>query len=411
NQLLPKLFVLMHLPLKAVMISYSLSSILIYYFTFIFLFYKWKDKSSAWMLVLTFLVSSFHFFFWPCSELQLGFAALVFFRAFLRRYPNMLNTKFMIINFVFAVVLNLFHPLLLFPFVFLIGMEWLNRKHWQNIYRALAFVPAVLVFLLRYKIFPPDAYEAARMISASKAIYSLQNFFSLPVTLQFESEQSVLLWRMFFALSVSLIFLLIGKKFLQSAWLLICWIGILFFVHTAFPLGESYFSMASYYMPLSFISVLVLSDELQINFRKWLAPIILLIIFLSFNYDLFAGRWMYVKRQKNIMSLTNELRQTGNTKWIIDNETSATKNFYWTWAMGTESLLLSSLKLPVQTVTVYIQTPNSPVPDGLNKNSFIEMPYAPIIETSTFNNKYFHLQNQEYKKLDNKIFEGIPIEN
>ena len=406
-QLLPKLFVWLHLPMKAVMMAYSLSPILISYLVFCFLFYRWKDKSSAWLLLLTFLVSSYHFFFWQCSEIMEGMSVLMIYRAFLRRSPNMLNTKFLFVNLLFAIVLNLFHPVLLFPFAFIIGMEWFRHKHWQNIYRTLAFVPAILIFLLRYQIFPPDAYESAKMVTASKAVHALKNFFALPVTQQFLTDQWMNFWRMLLVLVIGLVILIYRKKYFSSAWLLACWSLILFLVHATFQSSESFFSMANYYMPLSFVAAHVIADELQFNFRKWFSVVIVVVVFCSFNYDLFSGRWMYVKRQLRIKELATELRSKGGTKWIIRDENFATKNFYWTWIVSMESLMLTSMDSPDSSTTFYFETAGTPIPSGLNSNSFIEMAYQNLLDSDKLNPDYFHLGNEEYK-ISNSPTPALP---
>jgi hypothetical protein len=110
---LPFVFIKLHLPLKAVLWAFSISYVLFHFILFSIVNYVLLDKKAAVLLLATITLPVVHGFFWCNSELVLGLSLLVLWTALVSSQKQKMSLCML-------PVLVWIHPLVLFPFAFLI---------------------------------------------------------------------------------------------------------------------------------------------------------------------------------------------------------------------------------------------------------------------------------------------------
>lgn len=159
-QLLPLLTAKFSLSLKWVMISFSAGYMLYHVFCY-FLCGLLKNYrlGIALLLVNTLVVA--HTFFWHLSELSLGISLLFPFFALFVDKQHKLNKPAQYILMAAGLITIVFsHPLIIFPFFFIIAFLWL-RENIKPERRVLIITSAlfIIVYFAKKKILP-DTYES-----------------------------------------------------------------------------------------------------------------------------------------------------------------------------------------------------------------------------------------------------------
>ncbi len=149
--------------IDALMRAYSLAFI-VYYGAVFVLCARWlRNQQVALVVVLLFTLLAARTFYWAQSELPQSLALLLFFYAGVGRQAP-LRRRWSTLALALLVPVCIFgHPLMLLPFLFLWGYDWLlNRRYADAAYYGLLAL-ALATYYWRTATIPPGSYEALRL--------------------------------------------------------------------------------------------------------------------------------------------------------------------------------------------------------------------------------------------------------
>lgn len=138
SQFLPLVGIKLGLGMKAVMMLYSLNSILWFYLLFLYCVFFLRDKTAGSSIILISVLGVVHMFFCPMYEIWYGSALLVLVRSHL--YFNRIQRWHELLLFLGITITVLFsHPLLIIPLVYLLLLDALEKwwLHWKQLLAVL----------------------------------------------------------------------------------------------------------------------------------------------------------------------------------------------------------------------------------------------------------------------------------
>lgn len=358
SQLLPLAGVGLGLPLKTVLLLYSVNCILIPLGAAAVCYFGFKNAATALSVILFYTIMNVWLFYYPVSEFQMGLCCLLVYHAFLTWYLKKEQPKpwlFYTVSF-FAVVLIAFsHPLSLY--VFLAWMVWFlldnpaGRK-WMMIFPAAVGLLSNWAKELFFKTYEGTyVYDDARR-------EGLKNF-KAPVSSYFDSTLSktslhAITGDYYIVLIVAaLVFLyfLLKKRWLSGLY----FAGVLFFFWLLVTVSFRDYSYDHYpehlYQPISFFIALVFGKYVIVMLKNtWVRTTILAVVFgISFS-KIYSNNRYYTNRlewyQHYIGIMHREHIHNGALApahidfGVLDSY----------WASMAESYLLSSLPGPDSTV-------------------------------------------------------------
>jgi len=157
SQIIPLIGVWTGLQIKYVLLLYSLSHVVFFYFLFLFVYYGLRDRRSGLLIILFQTVGIMHSFFTPMFELYYGAPLLITFYA-LWRLPFRFNVIFILL--ILEVLILLSHPLAFMLFVFLLFYDYSRETAKPFKYYLSVFL--VFIGAIAFKYFIMCDYETGK---------------------------------------------------------------------------------------------------------------------------------------------------------------------------------------------------------------------------------------------------------
>jgi hypothetical protein len=384
--------------LSTILTVYSLAFVLVHWLMFWFCDSILKQKEIAFGIVLFNVFMVNNTFFWVQNEvIQAISLCLVFWGLLLRRgnfaafhwfdYPVLL---FILVTLVY------FHPLVVFPFLFIAFYLLLtffeNKKKTLNTIYPLS-IPIILSAIIGFFIinfinikYTPNIYDPSakgRINFDGTFSNFVLNIQDVPGFKDFKDN----LWSDFALLPITLIaltvYLLIEKKILK---LLFVWFSVIAYVLMiviAYRHGGSWFHVESQYLPMSIFVIFPLVWELipaiskvhfsslsnPHNLTKVVAIVFIIVILFRIN-DLIQTHDIYKKRVSYIGEMLEKTKKLKGSKFMVEDKYIDKKIMVQTWGFAIESLYFSALQSPdsVRSIVVY---PNKEEIDAASKDPTI----------------------------------------
>ena len=345
NQILPILAVVLKLPLKLVLQSYSINFVLSFYLLFLGLNAYLKKNNFllpfALALVLTFRLT----FFYPTAELYLG----AFFSLFLipilwnRDFePRAISWKTYLLVLLLSIALSYFHQLTLFPLLFILGLSLKGKADFMQ--KIGLFAVALCWFVLRVKVFSSSSYESDKLLTGDEALFALKNF--AHVSSDYHFRDIVFPWLQWFLLLpiiASAIFIKQKRYFPAAATLvgpLVFWMVVIVVLHK----GESRIMLDNYYslggfflcMPFAFIDF----KPLKINALK--LGVVSFLSILSF-YGIYRAHFEISKRHVQTQNILDYMEAQDITRGIVADNALDYRIYFQNWALPFEAIYQNAL--------------------------------------------------------------------
>ena len=368
SQIFPLAAERLHLPLKGVLLAYSLGFI-VYYSAIFVACTAWLRQWQMGLVMLllsTLLVTDT--FYWVQSELPQGLALLVFIFALLLRgrAPDGLAGWQLGLLFVLWFTVLFAHPMLQFAVFFLLLFFANNNAATARIHPHLWAASAVfvgLILLIKNKVFGPAGYDAAAM-ERSENLYNL-----FPHYVNLASNRDFLLWCLgdYFLLPlaflVAVVFYFWQKKWYKMILLSGFFLGYLLLVNVSFAKGDNRFYLENLYLPLALMVAVPLTFDLlpyclvQQNANpvriKWAFGALALLLGIRL-FQITAAHQPWTARldwEQELLSTTVNLPQP---KIILPQSQVPMDKLIMSWGTSFEFMLLSSLENPRQTRLIAI---------------------------------------------------------
>ncbi len=406
TQIFPWLSVKLHLPLKWVMLNYSIGVVLYYFIVFLLCLRVFKSWQLALALLLFNTLMVTYTFYWIQIEFAQGIAFTFLFFAFLLREKHWADYTAMEIALFFVMIFTLayFHPLMPIVFTFTSLFFLLNKSYTtarKPIFAALFTFFAIII--LKKLIAPTGAYDAAAMSGAGNIIKLFPNYFNLESNRNFLQYLLKDYYFLFILFITIIVFYIRQKQWIQLLLVLAFFFGYLLLVNVSYPQGMAQFHIESFYLALSFFLIIpfvydflpsVQNRQLSIGFLA----IVLLVscIRIGWTHRSYANR---IRWEENLLQQTENLP---NKKLLIAQEDVPMDTLVMSWGSSYEFWLLSTLKNPNHVCSIIIDENPSSLDWALGNNKGFLTEWG-MFDYSALPKGYFNFQDTTYyQKFDLK---------
>ncbi|RMF24578.1 MAG: hypothetical protein D6765_11575, partial [Bacteroidetes bacterium] len=249
-QVLPFAAVVLHAPLKGVMLLYSLSYGLFFLGVFWLVFHRWRNEALGWTLIFYLTLLGLDTFYHIQSEYYLGIALLILVYALVLRHPGLPGRVFAVGGLLLLTV-AFAHKLTFIFFLFLwgyFGLLYPSLRHRRYLVLLLLMVAIVA---LKSAYFT-NWYEVMKQEDFNRHLAAYwPHLHTLPAHRIFGGRllHHYWVWALFLA-GVS-VFLLRGREYLKLLWVWGTAVGYLLLYHIADPLSPYRFYAEVTYLPLA----------------------------------------------------------------------------------------------------------------------------------------------------------------
>lgn len=396
SQILPALGMLLGLPLKWVLLLYSLNFILFPVLGVWICYRRFRSPESAIAIILFYTLMSRWVFYYPVSEFQMGLCFLLVYHAFLLHFLNSSkrnNRVFYIVSVILIPIIIFSHPIALYAFI--AWLIWLLVDYKIEGKRLLLF-PVAMAFVswfVREAFFKAIvgnlAYDEKRKEGLANFYQPIQSFFTSKLATSFYKE---LLGHYFILLIAFVgIILFFGYK---RKWLRACYFGGMVFsfwllVTVTFKDNKYGHYAEHLYQPIPFFISLVwgkyifqLLKHATLRFTLLTGVFVIMVAKIFSNHKFFTERLQWYQNYITLMHEKKLKKGALSPNYVLFD----TPPDYW--ASKDESLILSSLAGPDSSVYLIINWNPKTMNEGLS-------------ELKPINPVYFHLNRQlHYVILD-----------
>ncbi len=392
----------LELPLKVVLLLYSLSFV-IYPFLLYWILVRWvKNERMGLVLVFFFTLLTAHTFYWIQSELLQGCALIIFFYGLLSQWQP-LKLWHLAILLPLVVVIVFFHPLAFIPFFFLWAFFALRKESWKRwpYWSVLIFCLAVL--LVKHFVIPPNYYDSGSIKLSENVFAQLGNIFQVRSTknfLHFLVTDYYFFPPLFFWV---LSFYIIRRDWLKLALVFLATIGFLILINGTFFWGADQYYVESFYQVLTiFVAVPLVFDIFPtINSQRRVLLLVIGILIIRLAHIGFTHR-PYSERLHWTQRMLEKTKSYPGTKFMMDREDTPHHKLMLTWGSSYETLMLSALQSPDSTRTYIIVDPNVPSEQMLKENKAFLTPFGALQYDSFRDSPYFHFRDTSYYRVLSK---------
>lgn len=404
TQIFPLLSVKLHLPLKWVMLNYSVGVVLYYFVLFLLCLRVFKSWQLALALLLFNTLMVTYTFYWIQIEFAQGIAFTFLFFAFLLRDKKWADYNAVEIALFFTMIFTLayFHPLMPIVFTF-ISLFFLLNKSYATTRKTIlaALLTFFAIIILKRLIAPPGAYDAAAMSGAGNIIKLFPHYFNLESNLNFLQYLLKDYYFLFLLLIAISIFYIRQKRWLHLLLVLSFFFGYLLLVNVSYPQGMAQFHIESFYLALSvFLIIPFIFDFLpSVQNRQLTIGVLSIMLLIScirigWTHRSYANR---IAWEENLLEKTENLP---NKKLLIAQEEVPMDTLVMSWGSSYEFWLLSSLKNPTNVRSIIIDENPSSLDWALANNKGFLTEWG-MFDYKDLPQQYFNFQDTTYyQKFD-----------
>lgn len=392
TQWVPILCSKLNVELDTIIRLYSLSFFLFPSLITAFILLKLKDWKMSLVLLCFYLLIFIESFFWPISELQQGIPFLILLLSLSRRKIS--DTKFYVLIFINVPIVLYFHPLLIFPLLFLILYFSSLDEKLKNLRTKIFVGYTIIFFFLKTFVFPVAKDDLGKLVGLKDIFHSLVHFYELESLKNFFFHLPLY----YFSIPLILISYLIlnNKTDLKRTLLVILFpIGYLGLILFSYPNGAEVFYIENMYLPLGLMLGSPFIFEILPKFKHKNYGLLLIIGLILINIIRIplVGK-KYTDRLRYTNSLLSEMSNKSVDRIILNEKETQMNILRMSWSMCYESILLSSLKQN-HPRSIFICTDKNEFKTEGTKDWFIT-PWG-ALRVSELNQKYFKLKYRDYQ--------------
>jgi hypothetical protein len=259
------------------------------------------------------------------------------------------------------------------------------------------------LILIKLLITDQDSHDSQFILSKQECIARLLNVFELHSSRWFFESFIDFYWIPLFMLAVSLLFYWRKKKYLYFIFLLSFVIGFWLISAIIYADDGGGIARERTFLPLFFFCGLPFVTEILPLFSSKWNKIFLttLTVFIGIGFIKIAVAAVpYTKRLENIEKICVLANKEGKKKLLITKETADQISLGYSWGLGLESIMYSSMKGVDSTVNMFIiDTIDSNIPEYKNPDIYLAVPWWTYWDINNLNPHYFNLPKQPCSKL------------
>ncbi|GIV33323.1 MAG: hypothetical protein KatS3mg031_0858 [Chitinophagales bacterium] len=336
SQWLPLAAVCLNLPLKLILISYSVGHVLFFYMLFLagFFLLRQREDGVLYVLIQT-LGVNFAYFAWPYGEVLYGLGLLLFLLFFLCR-----DQKLKWYHSGILLLLSFFlvgsHPLIYIVTIYALLYMIMLQVHIRKALLTLGLFTGVIA--VKFIFFPDyDGGLLRERLQVGIRIFTLHEIYGMM------QNHPVLSWCMGIVVAIQAV----RKKWLWLILTAVSIFGIMLVIGQYFPLDGA---TQQYYLAFSgLVAVTLLLDffhasQLHPRMRQVVLPAVVLAIAGVSYYPIYQTSCMFTKRVENMQTLIDYCRMHGMQRCIVNgyNYFKDTSSVWISADIYPEILLLSA---------------------------------------------------------------------
>lgn len=333
------------LPLNSIIFAYSVG-FMVYYFVCFLICGLLKQYEFGLLLLFINILFITDTFYWIQTELPQGLALMMVFFALVNSGYSA-KAKFIVypLLMVLVVFLVFFHPLIIFPFYYIIAFSLLSNDQPAEKRKILygAAIAYVLVLIVKMLVFT-SPYDKHAIGNASNLYKLFPNYFLLHSNRVFlEDCFAKYYWIALMGIVITVVYIR-SKQWLKLSLFICASVGYLLLVNISYPDRTTpLFYIENLYLPMSiFIGFPFLKDVVPTMNRK-LAIATLALVAVTGCLRIYTANKPYVAR----LNMERHMIDTSQGKKILILQNSAIYNkFILTWATPYEFWLLSTIEYP-----------------------------------------------------------------
>jgi len=405
TQFLPFLLYKMHMPLKAILIGYSVGFIILHYLVFLFITLILRHSGAGIALMLACCLSYYYAFYMPTMELHEDIVLGVLLWAIIHpEEPYTINQQYLATcgAILTIVLMSFFHPMGIFLVAFVLGMEMFGMKRFGDNQLWLITGVGLCWYILKFYMLTEQADEQELILSFDQASAHLMGFRHWASTAYFDNltylHFGFLKW-----IAIGCLLLTLRKGILTFLFLVSYILGVSLLFWGNFRVGTSPATFENYYAVYGFFLALIFVSIFYLPRRKNLVLLLSLPLLLGAVIKIYHAHDMITYKDAYLKRIVNNARSKGESKCIIDSKCYPYDIAWDSWNIAFETLTISSLNSADSSVTVFIQNPEFAVMcDTMQhkKDVFLGVHFLPIWYSSAqMPEGYFKLPAEGYSYL------------
>lgn len=386
------------LSLETILKMYSVGFVLFYASLFLIITTRLKNYKLGLVLVLFNTLMVTDTFYWTISEFPQGIALMLLFFALLNNFKefNLFSNYWLFpLMSVLLMAVVYSHPLIIFPFVFIMAFFFLKKQFENTLFKSVSFTFSLL-YLINFYFFIPQS-DDKKTEALSQIITLFPNYFDLPSNAIFIDYVLTDYYLWLGMLIVVLIYYIVQKKIGLLLLVTISAIGYTLFINVVYSDGAEQFYIENFYLPLSLFVIFPLVYDvlpsLKLKVAVWSIVLLLIlrIVHIDSSSTPFTRRLIWMRNEMNKISVEE------NPKIIIPASAIPLDVLMTTWGSAYEFWLLSTLE-GSRTRSVIISENPSEFQWAISEKEAFFTPWG-VYKYADLPNQYFIMKDTTYYKV------------
>lgn len=404
-QLLPYLALKQGWSLRTIVILYSVSLILVHYLFFLIVTLVLKNNGAGIAIMLISCLTYYHAFYAPMLQLSETMPAAILLWALVHPetpYSSKIRQIiYFIAAFVVIVYISFTHPLGIIAVMFVIGLEIVGAKRFNDLLLWALLILGVGWLLLKDNYFFKEQYNQNQILPFHELISHVsgwKNWSSTQFVEVFTQRFQSVKW-----LAIICLIFSIRKGILFTLFLLAAFAGFTFLLIANYQHGTSFIVYESYYLMYGFFVGLTFVFLFYHPNRKLITLLISIPFLFTGVKRIYRAHSQYSDRLAYLERTVRQAHRSGGKKYIVDSRCYPGAYGLTSWNFAIETLLYSSLQGPDSSLTVFIERPEFKTLCDTGRtmqNIFLGVYFCPLWFTANdMPLKYFRLPSTPYADL------------
>ena len=405
SELLPLLFLKLHLPLSGIIAAYSVSFVLIGYGCYIAVQHLLKDYGTALAMLFPFLCMNHTFLHGISETFQLIFAAALLYAllAYRRRSASKVAAVCHAAALLAVAAFCAFiHPVAIFFLAFVWLYVWVDEGfsfRWETVFALAAFV---LVEALKLLLPAQGGRDATFLLPLPELLSKLPDFWHFG-SLKFFKDHIFSLYYMPLLLFVWTSVWYIRRK---MVWKSVFYIGFnLFFLFITLWIyfaGDGPIAMERSFLPMALFTALPFVREVMPEWKPFghrIACLLLMLLLALTFIRMGNGAEEASERLQKMDDLLVEARQEGVHKLFVSKEDAESFGVDYSWGTGIESMLYVTARHGRECCSnlfVYEDIAALQLPELLATDRVAFVPWWIFLHREGLNPEYFPLPDEPF---------------
>ncbi len=408
TQLVPCVGAKLHLPIKAILFSYTIS-FNVFYCIAAYLLIRCRQYGLAVLMALFYFLFVTSSFYWPVNEINQAVAWMfLFFGVTFYLAEKQVNFIVLFVPFSILAFLTFFtHFVVIIPTTFLWLYFWLENKRWPFSKKRSFILTAVLagVIVLKYLFVATKSYDSDALHKVTHfSIKDIAQSFFTPVIYTFLYRCILLYWPAIIVFFLGYKSLVKSKQRRPATWMLISLVGYFIIIGLTYGHLDRNFLLFHIESEWTCIGIIIATPfvfaylpSIKPASAVWIlaALFVIRLGYIANASDKFVVRNQYQER------ILSQMRKEHITKAAFYTNPEIHKKYMLEWTSGYESLFSSAMKKDdPQLFFCFVNKDDNTVLNTIRTQKRYWNAYV-MMEPKDINDEYFKIDTvQEYKIMD-----------